>query len=278
MKANLKYLPVFLFAGIISCKKVETKVYFEGGTAPQLTASTTTVRLEPGEENNGAIRLSWTNPNYKFNTGLSSQNVSYLIEIDTVGANFTNSKKYEGSVSSDLSKLFTVDELNQILGNRLQLQIDPRRTATLEARITSSISNKFQLVSNKITFTARPFPPPAKVEVPGNDRLWIVGDATPGGWNGLLPNQVASLQEFTRVSRTLYELTLTVPGGGRYKLLPAADGWGKSYRPVGATDPLWNVGEFEQKDANPAFIGPPNPGSYKFTFDFQLGTFKVEKQ
>ncbi len=277
MKTVIKFLPLLFFAGFTSCKKTENKVYFEGGTTPQLSASTATVRLEDGEQANAALRLSWTNPNYKFTTGLSSQNVSYLIEIDTVGSNFTNSKRYKGSVSSDLSKLFTVDELNQILGNSLQLQVDPRRTYTLEARVTSSINNKFQQVSNKITFTARPFPPPSKVEVPSNNRLWIVGDATPAGWFGNLPNQASSPQEFTRVSRTLYELTVALPGGGRYKLLPSANGWGQSYRPLDAVS-TWQGGEFEQRDADPAFNGPPTIGTYKLTFNFQIGTFTVVKQ
>ncbi len=266
------------FAGFVSCKKVENKVYFEGGTVPQLTASTAAVRLEDGEQANAALRLNWTNPDYKFTTGLSSQNVSYLIEVDTAGSNFTNNKRYKGSVSSDVSKLFTVDELNQILGNSLQLQVDPRRTYTLEARVTSSINNKFQQVSNKITFTARPFPPPSKVPTPSNNRLWIVGDATPAGWDGLLPNQPTSAQEFTRVSRTLYELTLALPGGGRYKLLPSANGWGQSYRPVTLTGNPWDAGDFEQKDADPAFNGPPTSGTYKFSFNFQVGTFTVVKQ
>ena len=42
----------FVAAVVSSCKKEESKIYFEGGTAPVLTGSTAAVRLEPGEEAN----------------------------------------------------------------------------------------------------------------------------------------------------------------------------------------------------------------------------------
>lgn len=273
MKAIIKYLPVLLFTGVVSCKKVENKVYLEDSKVPQLTASTTSVRLEEGEEANAAIKLNWTNPDYRLNTGVLSQDISYLIEIDTVGSNF---KKPQGlTISKDLSKTFTVGELNNILGNGLKLQTDPRRVYNLEARVTASVNGSAKLVSNKVSFVAMPFPPPTKVKTPPNNRLWIVGDATTGGWNGNIPNGTA--QEFTRVSRILYEITIALPGGGRYKLLPTANGWGQSYRPLDAVS-TWQGGEFEQRDADPAFDGPPAPGNYKMSFNFQFGTFTVVKQ
>ena len=67
------------------------KIYYEEGTAPVLTANrTSTIPLSFATQDNEAIKLNWTNPDYKFTTGVSSQNVTYLIEIDTTGANFTN--------------------------------------------------------------------------------------------------------------------------------------------------------------------------------------------
>lgn len=275
MKTFIKYLPVLLFAGAVSCKKVENKVYLEESKVPQLTASSATVRLEEGEEANTAIRMNWTNPDYKFTTGISSQDVTYLIEIDTAGSNFTNPLKAQLTLSKDLSKTFTVGELNGLLGNTLKLQTDPRRNYNLEARVTASVNGSAKLVSNKVSFRAMPFPPPTKVKTPPNNRLWIVGDATPLSWDGNIPNGTA--QEFTRVSRILYEITIALPGNGRYKLLPSANGWGQSYRPLDAIS-TWQGGEFEQRDADPAFNGPPGPGIYKMSFNFQFGTFTVVKQ
>ena len=77
-----------------ACKKDEARVNFLGGTPPVLTASVTdSVPLSFANAAKTAIVLSWTNPNYQFNTGVSSMDVPYLVEIDTAGANFTNPGK-----------------------------------------------------------------------------------------------------------------------------------------------------------------------------------------
>src|SRR5690242_17258831 len=112
-----------LLLAIWSCKKAENKIYFDGGTPPELSASTTTVTLEPGSEANTALVLKWTNPDYTFTTGLSSQDVTYTLEMDTLGGNFSSSTKYTTVISKDLSKSYSVAELNGILGNDLQLQL-----------------------------------------------------------------------------------------------------------------------------------------------------------
>ncbi len=84
-------LLLFIFS---SCEKDENKIYFEGGTPPVLSSNlAATIPLSFANTDKDALRLSWTNPNYQFTTGGSSQDVSYLIEIDTIGANFTNPKK-----------------------------------------------------------------------------------------------------------------------------------------------------------------------------------------
>lgn len=274
MKTILKYLPVLLFVGVVSCKKVENKVTFEGGNTPQLTATTTAVRLEAGEEANLAIKFSWTNPDYKFNTGISSQNVSYKLEIDTVGSNFTNSKRYVATISNDLSRTFTVADLNGIFGNTLQLQLDPRRSYNFEARVTSSINNVVQLVSNKVTFTARPFPPPPKVPTPFGNELFIVGGATPGGWNNPVPEPA---QKMTRLSSTKYEIIVNL-SSDFYLLLPQNGSWSNKYAVANKTLPgLGNGGDFGY-NLNDDIPAPSVPGTYKLTFDFQLGKFTAVKQ
>ena len=58
MKNMFKVLLGFLFLGFIisSCEKDENKIFFEGGTAPVLTASTTADQvLLKVNENNPAI-------------------------------------------------------------------------------------------------------------------------------------------------------------------------------------------------------------------------------
>jgi hypothetical protein len=90
MKKFFKILTYVMFAlpALQSCEKEENKVYLEGGTDPVLTASTNAVSLTPGTETQPGITFNWTNPDYVFTTGVSSQDVTYTIEMDTLGSQF----------------------------------------------------------------------------------------------------------------------------------------------------------------------------------------------
>ena len=87
MKNTIKLFLLFLVAGsFAACKKNISEVMYEGGTPPVLTASSTApVVLDISNKDNTVLNLSWTNPNYKFSTGSSSQNVTYSLQIDTTG-------------------------------------------------------------------------------------------------------------------------------------------------------------------------------------------------
>ncbi len=280
MKSTIRLSALLLLTGFAACKKVENKVYFEGGTAPAISASTTAVRLEPGEEANTAIRFNWTNPDYRFTTGVSSQDVNYTLEIDTVGGNFNSGAKFTTVIARELSKSYTVGEFNAILGNSMRLQLDPRRNYTLEARVTSSIGNSVKLLSgNKVTFTARPFPPPPKVATPVNDEIWLVGGASPGGWNNPLGSPFINTQKFTRLSRTKYELTVNLGANDGYLVLPVMGSWSTKYCIEDGAPRNPGGGEFVFKGGGGQdFLSPTPAGTFKISLDFQLGTFQVVRQ
>lgn len=279
MRTNIKIFALLLGMAFLvgSCEKAENRVVYEGGTAPVLTASTAAVALTPppADESREALRLRWTNPNYIFTTGVSSHDVNYTLEIDVVGNNFTGKNKYSTSISKDLEKGFTVLELNAILGNSMLLRFGQQHS--LEARIISNLAlNAVPLTSNKVVFTATPYAPPPKVAPPTANTLWATGNAFSSGWANPLPAPFSTSQRFTRVSNTLYELVVDMPGGGNYKLIQEQGVWGTQYHMIaGGT---WESGTFRQRDAEPGFIGPPTAGRYKITVDFQLGVFSVVKQ
>src|SRR5215213_3641774 len=103
MKNRLFIITSFLMLVLSACRKDEKKLFYEGGTAPVLAATkTATIPLSFANKDQEAVRLTWSNPNYQFTTGLSSQNVTYQIEIDTTGANFTNPQRQTITVSNDL--------------------------------------------------------------------------------------------------------------------------------------------------------------------------------
>lgn len=275
MKKISKFL--FLLALVTtmiwSCKKDENKIYFEGGTPPVLSSSVTgSIPLSFVNKDKEALKLIWTNPNYKFTTGLSSQDVSYQIEIDTTGANFTNPKRQTVSVSKEMSKAFTQNELNDFLLN--QLQLIPGMPHNIEMRVKSTLSNNNGLLSsNVLKFTVTPFAIPPKVAPPTTGKLYLVGSASPGGWNNPVP---VPNQEFKILSSTLFELTVTLTGGGSYLLLPLNGDWGVKYGALGGNNSN-NVDGDDFRMGGGDLLAPAATGNYKITVDFQRGKFTVTK-
>lgn len=265
---------ILLFA---SCKKDEAKQYFEGGTAPVLSASVSgTIPLSYATASNEAIKLSWTNPNYQFVNGVSSQDVAYLIEIDTTGANFTNPNKQVLSVSKDLSLSITQSQFNDYLLNQLQLK--PSISHNIEMRVTASMSsvNATKLVSNVMKFSVTPYAIPPKVTPPTSGQLFLVGSATAGGWNNPVP---VPSQQFTKVSDTYYTITVALTGGQEYLFIPVNGDWSHKYACNKTTlPPSGDSGGDFGYDWNDNFPGPTNSGTYKIDVDFQRGKFTVTKQ
>jgi hypothetical protein len=282
MKQASNFIFLFLLVAFTACNKVENKIFYEGGTPPTISANKTVVTLEPGLESNEAIVFSWSNPNYRFTTGISSQDVTYTLELDTLGGNFNSGAKFTNQISSDLSFRYTVGQLNAILGNNMLLQLDPRREYTIEARVTSSIGSSLKLTStNKVSFKVTPFPPPPKVKTPANDEIWLVGAASLGGWNNPLASPYITDQKFTKLSTTRYQLTTTLNPNEGYLVLPAMGSWATKYCIEDGVDRGSTVdgGEFVFKGGGGQdFLSPGAGGTYKLTFDFQLGRFTVVKQ
>ena len=97
-------LAIVFFA---ACEKDEAKDTYISGTAPVLSAtSRDSIALNFLTEENLGVTFNWTNPSYKFASGVSSQNVNYTLEIDTAGANFKGARKKSISISPNCSKLY----------------------------------------------------------------------------------------------------------------------------------------------------------------------------
>ncbi|RYE01872.1 MAG: hypothetical protein EOP50_01260 [Sphingobacteriales bacterium] len=274
MKSLYGILAAFVLL-LTSCKKEETASTLEEGTAPALTASVANnaqIPLDYYVRGNNAITFNWSNPNYKFNTGASSQSVTYRIEIDTLGANFTNPKKRMVTVAGDLSKSFTQEEFNDLLYTGLQLKDSMMHT--LEVRVISYMGNNAaQLASNTMTFKVVPYDIPPKVAPPSTGRLWITGAATAGNWMGGGDLPLAS-QEFTALSPTKYQITVALNGGQEYLLVPQYGDWNDKYGYTGGNG-LNNPNSDEFKRGGNNLKAPAASGNYKIVVDFKLGIFTV---
>ncbi len=256
-----------------SCKKDENREYILSGTNPVLTASTTTPNLIFANANLEAVKFSWTNPNYQFSTGVSSQDVSYLIEIDTTGANFTNPAKQSVSVSKDLSISISVSTFNDYLLN--QLQLIPGVSHKLDVRVTASMANNtVPLVSNVLKLVVTPYAIPPKVAPPTTGNLYLVGSATAGGWSNPVP---VPTQQFTQISPTLYQITVPLIGGQEYLFLPLNGDWGNKFAVKDKTVAGLNAGGDFAFNASDNFPGPAVSGTYQIVVDFQRGKFVVTK-
>lgn len=275
MKKYLKLMlvPFLLVFAISSCKKDEHKIYFEGGTAPALSSSVpNTIPLTFANKDKEALNLTWTNPDYKFTTGTSSHSVSYQIEIDTVGANFSNPQKQTISVSSDLSKSFTQQTFNDYLLN--QLVLAPGVPHNIEIRVNSFLENNSgKLSSNALQFTVTPYAIPPKVIPPASNELYITGNAVPSDWTNTPPVS----QKFTRVSETFYTIIVPLIGNNSYTFLPTYASWSDKYSIATKNDPNEIYGGDFQWQGND-ILAPPVSGDYKIDVDFQRGKFTVTKQ
>ncbi len=273
MKNIIKLLfgTIFTAAIIMSCKKDENKVYFEGGTNPLLQASSTAAMiLLPGNAAQKAISFNWSNPNYHFNTGVSSQNVTYILQMDSTGSNFTNPSIQEASIANDLSVSLTVKELNTYL---TKLNLMENVTHNVEFRIKSVlVNNSVPLYSNVIKIVITPYLDVA-VPIPPTGELYITGDGTPSGWT----NSPPVAQKCNKVSNTEYNITMAFSGGGKYyKFLSTLTQWQPQYGGNSATggDFSANMGGGSDPDAIPT---PAVAGNYKITLKFKTGKYTVEK-
>lgn len=263
---------LLMFVCVTACKKDDRRVIYEGGTVPQLSVAAG-AQVKYADTGQIAVSLAWTNPNYMFNTGANSLNVTYNIQIDTA-SDFSSANKKVIAVSQDLRYDILVQDLNDIMLN--QLTLDTNVTYTLYMRVVSNLTNNSaQLMSNTVQLVSTPYAIPPKVPPPASGQLYLVGDATAGGWNNPVP---VPAQQFTEVNSTLYEITTPLVGGKQYLFIPVNGDWTHKYAVSDNTVSGLSAGGDFGLDLSANFPGPSASGTYKITVNFQTGKFSVVAQ
>lgn len=271
------------FIAFAACKKEENRVIYKGGAAPVLTTATTgTIVLLKDNKDAKALTLNWTNPNYMLNTGVSSQNVNYILQIDTAGKNFASSKLQEMSIASDLGVTLTAQQLNSFLS---KMEFTAGKVQAVDMRVKSTLANSSApLVSNMVTVKVNPYLDFA-VEPPGTEannyldgNLWVIGDCFGApDFQNPLPSPQDVNHKFTRIDIMHYELVINFVSGGGYKLIQTQGVWGTQYHALDGSAGAALSGNFEKKDAEPKFPSP-GPGKYKIQINFQTGKYTLTKQ
>jgi len=273
MKKTIKQLLFALLLGTIfvSCKKDENQIFFEGGTAPVMTSSATgPFVLDIAHKNDLLTTLHWTNPDYKFTTGVSSQDVYYTIQIDSVGKNFSSPGLAEISVPKELSKDITVGELNSKL---LSAGWVENIAGTVEMRVKSAlVTGAGALYSSAITLSVTPY---LDVLYPVPANLYITGAATPAGWQCGCGEPELLSQKFTKVSSSQFKLTVHLNGGQSYLFIPVYGSWAHKYAGPSPNNSNNPFGDNFTPDTGGDFAAPGASGDYTITVDFKTGKFTV---
>ncbi|HEV7621968.1 MAG TPA: SusF/SusE family outer membrane protein, partial [Flavisolibacter sp.] len=154
-----------------SCKKSYDAELNKGDTRLILSVSKDSMSLKQVNETADAFVFNWTSGS---NKGTNSS-IAYTLKIDKKGNNFKN-PQIEQLDKGVLTKKYTVKDFNALLLNKWNSS--PDTAVNLEAKIIASVSDKTVAAdsSNIISFTAKPYAP-----VTGN--LYLIGDATPNGWD-----------------------------------------------------------------------------------------------
>lgn len=256
-------LPLVFFA-FASCEKVADLPFYKNGTAPVLTSSATSIASLPADSSKPALTLSWTYPAY----ATDSAGMKYVIEFDSSGRNF--SKATSVIVKGSLSKTFTAKDLNTIL---LSYGFAFGTAYDMDVRVISSYANNNErLTSNTIKIKMTPYKVPPKVPLSSSGRLFLVGDATQGGWNNPVP---VPSQEFAKLDETTWGGIFQLNAGKQYLILPVNGDWSNKYAVANNNVAGLNLGGDFGFNLNDNFPGPTVAGLYKIIVDFQNGKFTV---
>lgn len=271
---HIKYILIYsLLAGVFlfSCEEDDNKVTFLGSNSPLLTSSSTSdLVLTKAQENFGSLQFQWTNPNYEFSNGVNTQDVSYTLEIDTMGSDFSNPKLVELAFTNNVSRTFKVKELNATLSG---LELSDFEPHNFEFRIKATLSSgSVKQYSNVIKIKITTY---LDVVYPVPDKLFITGAATPKDWMGGGDAEVPT-QKFTRVNSYLFVLeSLQINASSPFLFVPVYGNWDNKYGFTGAEVTNTPSGDSFMPAGN-NFISPATAKAYKITVNFKTGKYSFE--
>jgi starch-binding outer membrane protein SusE/F len=245
-------------------KKADVLPTYTAGSASTLSVSTSTIAATAADSSSKVIAFSWTNPKH----ATDSASYKYVLEFDSTGRNFAHAKTR--TVIGALTDSITGKELNDIL---LGLGFTFNVAYAVDIRMTSSYGNNNErITSNTLTITATPYRIPPRIAPPASGHLFLVGNATAGGWNNPVP---VPTQEFGKIDETTYAGVFDLSGGNQYLVLPVNGSWDHKYSVANGSLAGLNEGGDFGYDLNDNFPGPSTSGMYLIVLDFQAGKFHV---
>jgi len=223
----------------------------------KLTTENISVTGTSGTANNHSNTFTWS-PAFPGYTGT----VTYAIQYDSTGKNFVAPQQIAGfGGASVYSASLNQGDMNT---TALTSGIAVGTTGSVEYRVKATTASGSVAYSNVVNVSIGTFSP-----VPAN--LYIVGDATPGGWNNPVP---LPSQQFTKVDAYKFSIRLGLTGGKSYAFLPVNGDWGHKYGGVGANNTNNPNGD-NFKPEGGDLMAPASSGVYDIAVDFQTSKFTV---
>jgi hypothetical protein len=222
----------------------------------KLTTENSSVTGTAATSTNHSNTFSWS-PSFPGYSGA----ITYSLQYDSAGKNFVAPQEIAVG-NSIYSKSLTQDDMNT---TALTSGIPIGNSGKVEYRIKGTTSLGAIAYSNVVTVIITTFSP-----VPAN--LYIVGDATPGGWANPVP---IPSQQFTKVDAYTFSITIGLTAGKSYLLLPVNGSWDHKYG--GSTDGTSSAGTLLKDGAVPGSNtpAPATTGVYKIVVNFQTNTYAV---
>ncbi|GAA4298330.1 SusF/SusE family outer membrane protein [Aestuariibaculum suncheonense] len=246
----------------LSCNDDLVDNTFDTDDVLEVTLSNSEMVLEELFFNNKVV-FNWSSGSNK-STGAA---IKYRLDLDLVDGDFSNPIAiFVDNVQNTFSHEVRFGDLNRAL---LDYGLDVDKTYDLKARVTAKVSN--ELVSDQVAsanFNVTTFKPVS-------NKLFIVGDATPNGWD--ISNATELTASTTQRGVFVYRGDLT---SGNFKFAVSQDGcWCQDFYTKDAIDSgkiIYNEGGSGDDLQWSIDQSLENDQEYKITVDLLNKTIKIE--
>ncbi|WP_278353722.1 SusE domain-containing protein [Chryseobacterium gleum] len=259
MKNLFKIFTLFVLGFlVVSCEKDEDKAVLEVTKKPTLAGDATTLVLLKANENDKAVKFTWTNT--VFNLAVVNSNA---LEFAKAGTGFAGAKSAD-LTAGDLSRTFTVKDLNKII---LDAGFLPGVAANIEVRMKVSVGNAVVSYSNVIPMTITPY----LTEYPS---FYIVGEASAVGWN-------AGAAQMLYKNENISTIYTYLESGKAFRFLGQKD-WSPLNYSLDTSGMQTTNKYFKTWSSNLAAAAPENilftgaSGMYKITIDSDLAKKTID--
>lgn len=250
-----------MLLALASCKKDGIMLTATKGTQPVLTASANNLQFTQADSSSNGITITWTASDYGYPAA-----VSYTLQFSEHDSAFSSMS--EIGMGTALTKSYTVAAFNNLV---LSLNYPVAVKDTVLVRVKSQITPTVFVYSDVMQIITTPYSQKPIPVITPPASLYIVGDATAGGWNNPVPTPS---QKFTQVDQYGNVFAAVVPliGGKSFVFLPVNGSWSHKYGgKTAGTGTLLVDGDVPGSNTP----GPSADGLYEIVVDFVKGTYTV---